>query len=93
MKGVFENEVVERLMSTQSPNIVIGVEHLIYCCLSMFVKIADVKRTRFNVVLSDVGIKWERLNLIMSTQSPNYCDQRAEHLVYGNGNGLTVTSC
>ena len=64
MEGGFENEVVERLMSTQSPNIVIGVEHLIYCCLSMFVKIADVKRTRFNVVLSDVGIKWERLNLI-----------------------------
>ena len=28
----------------------------------------------------------------MSTQSPNYCDQRAEHLVYGNGNGFTVTS-
>ena len=51
MKEGFENEVVERLMSTQSPNIVIGVEHLIYCCLSMFVKIADVKRTRFNVVL------------------------------------------
>ena len=29
-RGGFENEVVERLMSTQSPNIVIKAEHLVY---------------------------------------------------------------
>ena len=65
--------------------------NLIVCCQCLWKLLMSKEQDSMlfclMLVLNGNGWIW-----LMSTQSPNYCDQRAEHLVHGNGNGFSVTS-